>query len=451
MKTDISPREVALKVLYDIEKNDAYVNLSLKKKLNKTTLTQADSALVTELVYGIIQHKTKIDYSIRQFSKIRLKKITTWIINILRLGVYQLLYLDRIPDSAACNESVKLAKKHGHAGSVKFVNGVLRSVARNKENITFPDEKKDPVLFLSTYYSHPAWLVQNWVNQYGYAFTKALCKANNTPAYFTIRTNTLKTTPASLLHILTEEGMKVAPTNHLDEAILLGKMGNIEKSNTYQQGLFQIQDESSMLVSRIVDAKPGECVMDVCSAPGGKATHLAQLMDNQGKIIAWDIHAHKIDLIKKNVERLGINNIETQVQDAAAYQKQWRQKADRVLVDAPCSGLGIIRRKPDIKWNKQQEHLEQITKLQLEILQNVSMYVKVGGVLVYSTCTIYEQENMGVVQQFLQQNPAFELEDISEFVPEQFKKDTIKKGYLQLFPHIDGTDGFFISRMRRRT
>ena len=451
MKTEVSPREVALKVLYDIEKNDAYVNLSLKKKLNKTVLAKEDKALVTELVYGIIQHKTKIDYCIRLFSKIRLKKITTWIINILRLGVYQLLYLDRIPDSAACNESVKLAKKHGHAGSVKFVNGVLRSVARNKENITFPDEKKEPLLFLSTYYSHPGWLVQKWIEQYGYTFTKSLCEANNTPPPFTIRTNTLKTTPKKLMHILTEEGIYAAPTNNLSEAILLKKTGNIETVTAYRQGLFQVQDESSMLVSRVVDAQPGECVMDVCSAPGGKATHLAQLMNNQGKIIAWDIHAHKIDLIKKNAQRLGINIIETHVQDAAIYQKQWRGKVDRVLVDAPCSGLGIIRRKPDIKWNKQQEHLAEIIKIQIDILENVSKYVKVGGVLVYSTCTILSQENIEVVQAFLKKNPMFELEDISEFVAGWGEKETVSKGYLQLLPHIDGTDGFFISRMKRRT
>lgn len=446
----ISPREIALKILYDIDINEAYANLALKKHLKQTDYKVVDRGLITELVYGIMKYRLTVDYIISQFSKVRIKKISPWILNVLRLGVYQIIYLDRVPDAAACNESVKLAKKYGHNASVRFVNGVLRSVSRNKEAISFPDKKQSPIQYLSITSSHPEWMIKNWIDQYGYPFTEELCQANNQVPDLIARVNTLKTTRNDIIEILKNENVIVEKGKYCEEAIILKNIGNINDLKSFQDGLFQIQDESSMLVSRVVDPQPGEQVIDVCCAPGGKTTHMAQLMRNEGKIVGWDIHEHKIRLVKQTAKRLGIKMIEAEARDATIEVPKWEEQADRVLVDAPCSGLGIIRRKPDIKWNKVNGQLEDIVTLQKRILEVSSKYVKPGGVLVYSTCTIQDEENIGVVEDFLKYHSQFTLQTIEEYFPEEFKKSTLKQGYIQLFPHTDHTDGFFICKMKRK-
>ncbi len=450
MAKQCTPRETALKILYNVEKNKAYVNLELKKQLQNNDYKTVDKGLITELVYGITKNKIKIDYVIKKFSSIRIKKISTWVLSILRMGIYQILYLDKIPDSAACNESVKLAKRYGHHASVKFVNGLLRNVTRNKENIKFPEKKQNPVEYISVTYSHPQWMVEEWKKEFGIDFTEDLCKANNEVPELIVRTNTLKITRDELVDILKEEGIHVKEGKYNEDALILPGVGNIETLSAFCKGLFQVQDESSMLVAKVLNPKPNELVIDACCAPGGKTTHIAQLMQNSGQIIGWDIHPHKIKLVESTATRLGIKNITAKEKDATILSENLIGKADRVLVDAPCSGLGIIRRKPDIKWKKTNTHLEDIVSLQQKILNESSKYVKPGGVLVYSTCTVEERENMGVVEAFLDSHKEFQLDPLKPYLNEQIKKDSILKGYVQLFPNIDQTDGFFICRMKRQ-
>lgn len=450
MKLDL-PRETALKILYDINKSGAYSNITLNKYLEDKELTGLDKAFITELVYGTLKWRLSIDYIIDKFSSVKIKKLSPWILNILRLGVYQLVYMSKIPESAACNECVNLSKRYGHSASSRFVNAVLRNVARSRDKIDYPDKSKDLTAYLSIKYSHPDWMVKSWLSRYGESFTEELLRLNNEPAPLTVRVNTLKTTRDELSELLKKEGYETEPAKYIDNALTIKNPSSISKMESFIKGLFQVQDESSMLVGRVLDPTPGEIIVDVCSAPGGKTTHIAELMENRGQVIARDIHEHKIKLINDAAKRLGIDIIKAEIFDASEIDLELAEKADRVLVDAPCTGLGIIRRKPDIKWTRTPGDLKDIVKIQEKILNTSSKYVKPGGVLVYSTCTIEPQENEELVKRFLDSNKEFALEDISGQLPEGLTRDTAKEGYIQLYTNVDGIDGFFISKMRKRS
>lgn len=450
MKLDL-PRETALKILYAIDKSGAYSNIALNKKLDNIKLSNLDKAFITELVYGTLKWKLSIDYIIEKFSSVRIKKLSPWILNILRLGVYQLIYMSKIPESAACNESVNLARRYGHSASSRYVNAVLRNIARSKEQIEYPDKNKDFSFYLSIRYSHPEWMVKNWLNRFGECFTEELLKSNNETPPLSIRVNTLKTSREELQAQLEKEGIETQRAKYIENALIINNPSSITKMEAFSKGLFQVQDESSMMVAKILDPKPGQLVIDVCSAPGGKATHIAELMQNKGQVLARDVHEHKIGLIEEAALRLGIDIINAEVFDAQQEDARLMGKADGVLVDAPCTGLGIIRRKPDIKWTRTQKDLDEIVKLQEKILNISSRYVKPGGVLVYSTCTIEPKENEELVNNFLKDNRNFELEDISGVLPKGLEKDTEKEGYIQLYPNVDDVDGFFISKLRRRS
>lgn len=450
MKLDL-PRETALKILYEVNKSGAYSNIALNKKLEDINLSNLDKAFITELVYGTLKWKLSIDYIIDQFSSVKIKKLSPWILNILRLGVYQLIYMSKIPESAACNESVNLARRYGHSASSRYVNAVLRNIARSRDKIEYPDKNKDISAYLSVKYSHPEWMVKDWLERYGESFTEELLMSNNETPHLTVRVNTLKIGTEELRTQLEKEGFDIQPAKYIENALVINNPSSITKMEAFVKGLFQVQDESSMLVAKVLDPKPNELAVDVCSAPGGKATHIAELMQNKGQVIARDIHEHKIKLIKDAALRLGIDIINAEIFDAQKEDVNLRGKADRVLVDAPCTGLGIIRRKPDIKWTRDVKDLEEIVKLQKKILYVASRYVKPGGVLVYSTCTIEPKENEELVRKFIKDNREFELEDISNLLPDGLKKDSAKEGYIQLYPNIDGIDGFFISRMRKRS
>jgi 16S rRNA (cytosine967-C5)-methyltransferase len=444
------PREIALKILYDININNAYSNIALNRQIETYDLKKVEIAFITELVYGTIQWQLTIDYIIQKFSSIKIKKISPWIINILRLGVYQIIYLDRVPESAACNESVSLSKKYGHSTSSRFVNAVLRNIVRNKEVIEFPDKDKNLINFLSIKYSHPEWMVKEWVKRFGSVFTEELLISNNKLPDFCIRVNTLKITKDKLLEQFVQGGIDYEKGKYIEEAVIIKNPSGIAKIDAFKKGFFQIQDESSMLVAKILDPKPGELVMDICSAPGGKATHIAELMNNIGTVIARDVHLHKIALIKEAAKRLGINILKTELFDASEIDVNYLKAADKVLVDAPCSGLGIINRKPDIKWARSIEDKKELTALQLKILKNASEYVKYDGTLVYSTCTIEWEENEGVIKEFIKSNSEFYLEDLTPNLSSKIIKATAKEGFIQLYPNIDKVDGFFIAKLKRR-
>lgn len=444
------PREVALKIIYEINEKGAYSNISVNKYLEGYTLKDVDRGFITELVYGTVKWRLALDFIIEQFSSVKLKKISPWVLNILRLGVFQLLYMDKVPESAACNESVNLSKKYGHSAASRYVNAVLRNIARNRQNITYPDREKEYIRFLSVKHSHPEWMVKAWVERFGKEFAESLLAANNAIPEFTVRTNTLKATREQLLESFLAEGIEAGPGKHVAEAVVIKNPAAITRLDSFKKGYFQVQDESSMLVGKVLDPKPGELVMDVCGAPGGKSTHIAQLMGDKGTVIARDVHEHKIKMIHDAAKRLGIESIKTEIFDASVLDEVYVQKADRVLVDAPCTGLGIIRRKPDIKWAREIGDKKEITALQAKILEASSKYVKPGGTLVYSTCTIEREENEGIVESFLGKNDDFCPVDISSLLPEGLKKPSAAGGTLQLFPSVDGIDGFFMAKMRKR-
>jgi 16S rRNA (cytosine967-C5)-methyltransferase len=449
MSVDV-PRETALKILYEINEKEGYSNISLNKYLDRTELRGIDRAFITELVYGTLKWQLTIDYIIAQFSTVKPKKISSWILNILRLGVYQLLYMDKVPVSAACSESVDLAKKYGHVASSRYMNAILRNISRRKNTIKYPDKQKNPVAFLSVKYSHPEWMVRMWMEHYGFDFTQALLEANNQIADFSVRTNTLRSSREKLFEKLETEGLRAQPGRYCDQAVIIKGPSSVTRLESFAKGLFQVQDESSMLVGKVLDPKPGEFIIDVCSAPGGKTSHIAELMGNKGAIIARDIYEHKLGLVKETAIRLGINIIKAELWNATVVDENNIKKADRVLVDAPCSGLGIIRRKPEIKYSRTGENIVSLSELQSKILNICSQYVKPGGVLVYSTCTIAPDENHRVVEKFIKQNQDFVLEDFSDLLPENLDRYGYNKGYMQLYPNVHETDGFFIANFKRK-
>ena len=417
----MNARECALRVLYEIEYTGAYSNLALKNALGAQYSAQ-DRAFITALVYGVTDKRLTLDYIITRHSKIKLKKISKYIRIILRMGIYQLKFTDKIPASAAVNESVKLAKRYGHASSAGFVNGVLRNVERS--DIEYPEKGEE---YLSVKYSFPLELCRKWVDKFGYDFTEKLMNAYSEPSRLTLRPNTLKTTPENLLEHLKENGVSAK----LTDGYITADGFDISRDDLYKNGYYTVQDAAAMKAAEILAPKKGETVIDMCAAPGGKTTHMAELMENKGKILAFDIHEHKIDLIRKNAERLGITIIDAHVQDGCEYDKKYAAMAEKILCDVPCSGLGIIRRKPEIKYSYDTEN--DLPRIQRTILGNAAQYLKSGGEIVYSTCTIEEAENEGVTGGFLKDTTDFE------------------KLYEKTFyPHIDGTDGFYICKMRKK-
>ena len=356
--------------------------------------------------------------------------------------------MDKVPEFAAVNQSVEICKLKDERAA-NFVNGVLRNMLRNRQEfdkIDIPDEFEK----LTVEYSHPEWLVKRLVKKYGKDFAVQFMEKNNTPSELTVRVNTLKCTRNELKEILLKKDVEAADGD-IDESLILKHYGMIEKSEEFNEGLFIIQDESSMLASKILDPKPDSTVMDLCSAPGGKTTHMAEIMKNKGRIIAFDIHEHKLKLVNQNAKKLGINIIETFLRDASIYMEEYKNTADYVLVDAPCSGLGLIRKKPEIRWRVKESDLPELQKMQYKILSNASKYLKPGGALVYSTCTITEEENENLINIFLKFNRDYELEDISGYIPHSFINNFSRNGCLKLFPNLNGTDGFFIAKLRRKS
>ena len=442
-------REIALKILFNVFGGKAYSNISINKHLKRYGLEAKDRAFITEMVYGTIRWNLKIDWIIENFSNIRLDKISLNIINILRLGTYQILYMDRVPDSAACNESVKLSKKYGHKGTYGFVNGVLRSISRNKDSISFPDKNDEYTRFLSINYSHALWLVERWMKRYGSEFTEGLLNANNETPEFCIRTNTLKCQRDELRDILMNEGIKSQAGKYLNDAVIIENPSDITRLESFQKGLFQVQDESSMLVSKVLDPNPGETIVDVCSAPGGKTSHIVQLMNNCGSVLARDIYQKKINIVEKTIKRLGNSIVKTKMFNAEYVDEEIVQKVDRVLIDAPCTGYGVIRRKPEIKIMTDRNEKKGIGKLQLNILEASSKLLKPGGIMVYSTCTFEPEENEMVIEKFLNSKKGFVYEGFYDLLPEGLKKEEAKKGFMKIYPHIDGIDGFFIAKLKK--
>lgn len=450
-KRPSSARDTALQVLTSVEQEGAYSNLLLHSALQRSGLSPADAGLATELVYGTISRRNTIDYFLERFVAKGMAKLQPWVRNLLRLSFYQLYYLDRIPPHAAVNEAVNIAKKRGHQGISGMVNGVLRNVLRHKEELRIPEDLP-PVKRIALEHSHPEWLVSRWIQQYGESVTEEICRANNETPSISVRVNTAAISREQLIQAMKEKDIEAIPSFVSSDGIIVLSGGNMALTSWYKDGLLSVQDESSMLVGEAVDPQPGMSVLDCCAAPGGKTCHIAEKLGDTGQVIANDVHPHKAKLIEEQAQRLGLSNIHTMSGDALELADRYPAASfDRILLDAPCSGLGVIRRKPDMKWTKQAKDIVQISAIQSELLDAVCGLLKPGGLLVYSTCTIERGENAEMVAKFLERHPEFEL---GTELPENWKQleeaGSRESIGFQILPQDYHSDGFYIARLVKK-
>ena len=453
-----SPRAICLDILNQGEEADRHPDTLLTHSFKQyRNLTSLDRAFLTELTYGVLRWRERLDWLIRHSSKIPFEKIELKILNILRLGLYQILFLSKTPFSAAVNESVELAKGIRGKGGAGFVNAVLRSILLEKEQIPYPKMSENPVLHISVVESHPAWLVRRWIEEVGLEETKKICTINNQISPLTLRTNTLKIDRKDLIEMLRKKGLKPFPCSFSEEGILLEDPPATSGLPFLEEGFCIIQDEASQLVTSILDPKPGERILDACAAPGGKTTHIAQRMENRGEVYALDLTQRKLDYIQEMCQRLGVKIVKTMKGDATASLAIPKgMEFERVLADVPCSGFGTLRRNPDLKWRKKGEDIVRLAELQSLILSNLAQYLKKGDILVYSTCTVFHEENEDVVEGFLKGHPEFQLDPIdrlaSAFIADGESKkyrSFVQKGYFKSFPLRDKMDGFFVARLKK--
>lgn len=419
-------RKTAYYTLMDVELKKSYSNIALNHQI--ICGKPESPAFVRELVYGVLENKLLIDHTINHFLANGIEKIKTSDLIILRMAVYQIGYMDSVPEYAAVNESVNLAKKFSK-GREGFINGVLRSYIKRSYEVKLPDRYEDEINYLSVKYSCEPWIIELWMDHFKTEFVEELLAASNKTPDLVIRVNTLKISRDDLAKRLQSRDIEVEYSTLCEQALKV-KGSRLLDGALYKSGLYSIQDESSMLAVSKLDPQPGEFIIDVCAAPGGKTLAIAEKMGNHGKILAQDIYKRKLNIVLSEAERLNLNIIQVRTWDATKVDSSLAEKADRVIVDAPCSGLGVIRRKPEIKYKKESTEIDSLPRKQLEILSAASTYVKPGGVLVYSTCTINPYENQRVVKDFLRKHPGFE-----------------KIEAIQLLPNINGTDGFYICKM----
>lgn len=439
-------RALALQILYEVQNKGAYANLALSAALKQQALPRQEAALCTELVYGTLRRQGTIDCVLGHFCKQKLAKLPPRILIIMRLGAYQLLYMDKIPPSAAVNEAVKLARRFGHSGTAGLTNAVLRNIDREREKLAageyFPDKDAEPAAYLAAKYSHPQWLMAEWLARFGFDAAAALAEFDNRPSDYTLRVNTLKMTRDRVLDYLQGEGVAATACPYPEEAILIsGGAGNAALQRLIEGGVLYPQQLSSMLAAHVLAPKPGATVLDVCAAPGGKTTHMAALMQNKGQILAFDVHEHKLQLIKDNARRLGIGIIQTACADSRELSTVPDESADYILVDAPCSGLGVLRTRPDSRWHKTPETSQDLAELGWAILREAVKKLKPGGELVFSTCTISERENEGNCARLLAECSDMRPLPI-DCLPEVFGGGA----QVQILPTTHGLDGFFFAK-----
>ncbi|SFB19645.1 16S rRNA (cytosine967-C5)-methyltransferase [Lentibacillus halodurans] len=441
-------RETIVDLLLRIEQDSGFSHLLIDHEIKSRNIPPKDEALMTEIVYGTIQRKLTVDYYLKPFIH-SAKKLQQWVRMLLRMSVYQMKFLDKVPDHAIIHEAVEIAKHRGHKGIASFVNGVLRSMQRRGVPDTAEIEDEAERLAIET--SHPQWLVKRWIDMYGYEMTRDMCHANLERKPASIRIQPLKITRETAMDELQELGFELRKSHFSNQGILIDQ-GNILRTRLFEQGYVTIQDQSSMLVTEMLNAKPGMTVLDACSAPGGKVTHTAEKMQNEGLIAAYDLHAKKAKQIRKKAAELDLTIIDAKPGDARKLQEQHEKESfDRILVDAPCTGFGVIRGKPDIKYHKEKEDIDRLARIQLDILEHVAPLLKKDGRLIYSTCTVDRAENNEVAENFLARNPDFHVDpDFFEQLPAMIQDSPgCSEIGLQLFPQTFSTDGFFLTRIKR--
>jgi len=435
-----SLRKTAVQILTDTEKNGAYINIEMNKLRGGNIYSEQDIRLIGEIVNGTVKRKITIDYIISLHSSTKLNKIAPFVLNVLRIGVYQILFMDKIPDSAAVNECVKIVKKSSVYRLSGYVNAVLRSV--NKDDLaTLP---KDKTQYLSVKHSFPLWLTQRWINDFGFEFTDELMESLNKKSSLFVRCNTLVNSIPEFEEKLKKAGIDYAPViiSEMPEYNYSFKINNVKSLNSipgFEDGAFYIQDPAASLAAFILEPQKGDMVIDLCAAPGGKSMFIADLMGDSGKIISCDIYEHKIKLIEENAKKYKVTSVVPTINDALVLNDKWLDSADRVLCDVPCTGFGIIRKKPDIKYTRKEEDISALAKMGNEILENAALYLKSGGVMVYSTCTIEKEENEDVINRFLESHPEFSLYPFGDK----------SENFYTAYPNKTDTDGFFVCRLKK--
>ncbi|MDH4070389.1 MAG: 16S rRNA (cytosine(967)-C(5))-methyltransferase RsmB [Ignavibacteria bacterium] len=436
-------RGTAIKILSRVERTDAYLDKLLDSELRSTELNDPDKGLLTELVHGVLRWQNKLDWVLNGFSHGNFSKAEVNVKNAMRIALYQIMFLDRIPHAAAVNESVEFVKRIRGEKPAGLVNAVVRNIIRNLKGIRYPDKDEDPVQHLAVVYSHPFWIVKRWYQRFGFDETRRLLEANNERPSLSLRINRLKIEPGQFLSRLDEQEIRYSGSTHIDYFVKVPSLSRIAQMELFRNGCFTIQDESAALPCLLLGVQPGERIIDLCAAPGGKATHLAELMQNQGDVLAVDKYETKLNMMRGSCERLGVDIIRPLLFDAASLK---HQEVDRVLLDAPCSGLGVLMKKPDIKWKRDITDLINLSKYQRELLSNASRLVRPGGILVYSTCTTEPEENQDVVRHFLGTHPEFSVDNAGGFVSSDL---VTPEGYVETFPHRHGMDGSFAVRFKR--
>lgn len=448
MTDKVNSREIVLDMLLEVLEGNKFSHTILHHTLkNYQSLERQERAFISRLFTGTVKHYLTLDYIINSFSTIPVRKMKPLIRNLLRLSVYQLMYMDQVPESAVCNEAVKLAKKRGFVKLSGFINGNLRNIARKRQDISYPDKEKQLKEYLEICYSVPAWLVEELLGQYPFATVEAMLLASLKEKETTIRVNTTKISPEQLKEMLLQEGVTVEDNDYLEYAFTIRNYDYLEKLKSFEMGYFTVQDTSSMLVCEAAGLGEQDFVVDVCAAPGGKALHAAE---RAKQVSARDLTEYKVGLINDNMNRLGLNNVTTLVWDATRPDPSILGTADVVIADLPCSGWGVLGKKADIKYKLTQNQQKELVELQRSILSVIKDYVKPGGILIYSTCTVNQEENIENRNWFLQQYD-FEADSLDPYLPQQLHGTSTKEGYLQLIQGVHPTDGFFISRMRRKS
>jgi len=444
-------RSCAVKIICRCERTDSYLEKLIDAELKNDSLNDFDKALLNEISHGVIRWMRRLDWFLNGFYRGNYEKCLPEVRNAMRVALYQILFLNKIPYSAAVNEAVEFIKRiHGekHAG---VVNGLLRTIIRTLENLVWPTREIDEVNYLGIIQSHPNWMVRRWINRFGFDEAVKLCEENNKRPVMSLRVNSLKISNGDFENYLKEKNLYYKNGNYLDNFFTTKTMSKIYTDELFRQGFFSVQDESAGLVARLMDPHKEDLIIDVCSAPGGKTSHMSELMNNEGQIIAVEKYLSRMEVMGKNLERLGVKNVKKLHDDICQPgSKELKEtllgKADIVLVDAPCSGLGVLSKKPDIKWKRVLEDIIKLQKLQIEILENSVKYLKPSGVLVYSTCTTEAEENMEVVNMFLSNHTEFSIDNAGKYVSE---KVVNKDGCIELFPHIHNVDGAFSVRLVR--
>jgi len=436
-------RGSAVKILNRVERTDAYLDKLLEAELRSDEINDLDKSLLTEIVNGVLRWQMKLDWVLNGFFHGNFTKAEVTVKNALRAALYQIMFLDKVPHHAAVNEAVEFVKRIRGDKAANLVNAVLRNIIRNLEGIHYPDVTIDAAQYLAVMYSHPVWVVRRWMNRFGFAETEKLLQANNERPTLSLRINTARIPVEKFLELLSTQNVTFEKSKYLSNFVRTSGLSNISQTELFRKGYFSVQDESAGLACQLLDLHPGDRVIDMCAAPGGKTTYIGEALHNHGVVIAIDKYSTRLNLVKTSCERLGITNVNCVAADSMEYSTE---PADKVLLDAPCSGLGVLSKKPDVKLKRESEDVRKLVDLQRLLAENAAKLVKPGGVLVYSTCTTEPEENFGIVRGFLEHHPEFSVESAASFVPPSV---VTPDGYVETLPHRHGVDGSFSIRLKK--